>query len=105
MMSMSRMLSNSVTLPEKEQPCCSPTLPVDVMLGQGERKRELPDYVQRVQQSLRAAFSSVHKHLDVAHQCQQQEADKLNTGEGQLQIGDRVWLYETGKTRKLAFLW
>ena len=27
----------------------SPTLPVDVMLGQGERKRELPNYVQRVQ--------------------------------------------------------
>ena len=82
-----------------------PTLPVDVMLGQGEMKRELPDYVQRVQQSLRAAFSSVRKHLDVPHQCQKQEADKLNTGEGQLQAGDGVWLYETGKTRKLAFLW
>ena len=65
------------------------------MLGEGERKQELPDYVQRVQQSLRAAFSSVRKHLDVAHQCQKREADKLNTGEGRLQIGDRVWLYVT----------
>ena len=46
------------------------------------------------------------KHLDVAHQCQKLEADKLNTGEGQLQVGDRVWLYvtamKTGMARKLT---
>lgn len=87
----------------------SPTLPIDVMLGQGEEQKELPSYVQRLQQSLRAAFSSVRKHLDVAHQRQKQEADKLSTGEGQLQVGDRVWLYvpavKTGTTRKLASLW
>ena len=81
----------------------SPTLPIDVMLGQGEEQKELPSYVQRLQQSLRAAFSSVRKHLDVAHQRQKQEADKLSTGEGQLQVGDRVWLYvpavKTGTTR------
>ena len=86
----------------------SPTLPIYVMLGQGEEQKELPSYVQRLQQSLQAAFASVHKHLDVAHQRQKQEADKLSTGEGQLQVGDRVWLYvpavKTGTTRKLAFL-
>ena len=87
----------------------SPTLPIDMMLGQGEEQKELPSYVQRLQQSLRAAFASVRKHLDVAHQRQKQEADKLSTGEGQLQVGDRVWLYvpavKTGTTRKLASLW
>ena len=46
----------------------SPTLPIDVMLGQGEEQKELPSYVQRLQQLLRAAFSSVRKHLDAAHQ-------------------------------------
>ena len=81
------------------------------MLGLGEEQKELPSYVQRLQQSLRAAFSSVRKHLDVPHQRQKQEADKLSIGEGQLQVGDtcRVWLYvpavKTGTTRELASLW
>ena len=58
-------------------------------------------YVQRVQQLLQGAFSSLCKQLDIVHQCQKQEADKLGSRECKMQIEDiedRVWLY--AKLRK-----
>ncbi|KAL5503369.1 hypothetical protein EMCRGX_G010306 [Ephydatia muelleri] len=55
----------------------SPTLPVDVMLGrtQQEQCTQLPQYVRKLQQSVKAAFAEVRQKLVSAHQHQKQFAD------------------------------
>ena len=76
----------------------SPTLPVDVILGctQQEHGTQLPHYVQKLQQSVKAAFAEVRQRLISAHQHQKQFADahsKPRSDETQFQIGNIVWLY------------
>ena len=76
----------------------SPTLPVDVILGrtQQEQCTQLPQYVRKLQQSVKAAFAEIHQKLISAHQHQKQFADahsKSRYEETQFQVGDIVWLY------------
>ncbi len=90
----------------------SPTLPVDVMLGRlssGEEEgRSIPQYVQEVRQSLKAAYSVARQRLTAAHQRQKELSDRTSAG-CELKVGDRVWLYvpavKVGRSRKLASLW
>ena len=47
----------------------SPNLPVDVVLGRTQQDHctQLPHYVRKLQQSVKAAFSEVHQRLVSAH--------------------------------------
>ena len=92
----------------------SPTLPVDVILGRTQQDHctQLPHYVRKLQQSVKAAFSEVRQRLVSAHQHQKKSAEahsKSRSEETQFQIGDIVWLYtpavKSGLSRKLSSFW
>ena len=92
----------------------SPTLPVDVILGRTQQDHctQLPHYVRKLQQSVKAAFSEVRQRLVSAHQHQKKSAEahsKPRSEETQFQIGDIVWLYtpavKSGLSRKLSSFW
>ena len=96
----------------------SPTLPVDIMLGREREEQDpdnMPQCVQRLQQSLRHAFTLVHHHTNLTHtnltHKRQRERQYRGTASpaGDLKIGDRVWLFvpavKTGRTKKFASLW
>ena len=91
----------------------SPTLPVDIMLGREREEQDpdnMPQYVQRLQQSLRHAFTLARHHTNLTHK-RQRERQYRGTASpaGDLKIGDRVWLFvpavKTGRTKKFASLW
>ena len=87
----------------------SPNLPIDVLLGRAQTQgQELPDYVRKMQSSLKSAFSVVRQRLHKAHQRQKQLKDQAIAGDA-FQVGDRVWLFvpaiKKGQTRKFSSLW
>ena len=91
----------------------SPTLPVDIMLGREREEQDpdnMPQYVQRLQQSLRHAFTLARHHTNLTHK-RQRERQYRGTASpaGDLKIGDRVWLFvpavKAGRTKKFASLW
>ena len=90
----------------------SPNLPVDVMLGRGseeEESEEIPQYVQRLQRSLKNAFTLARHHLNLAQKRRQEQHQRKHTDTEDLNVGDRVWLFvpavKAERTRKLASLW
>ena len=91
----------------------SPNLPVDVMLGrvplpgEGEEK-EIPEFVEDVNHSLKGLYDDVRRKLKEVKQKSKSKYDEKVTGRN-LTVGDRVWLYvpavKQGRTRKLPSLW
>jgi transposase InsO family protein len=91
----------------------SPSLPVDVMLGtvplprEGEEK-EIPEFVEEINHSLKGVFDDVRQKLNETHRKNKVRHDKKSAGSN-LTVGDRVWLYvpavKQGRTRKLSSLW
>ena len=90
----------------------SPMLPVDVMLGwdylsQGEG-REVSEYVEDVQKSLRSMFSNVRQRLAEAHRQNKNRYDERAVGKS-FTVGDRVWLYvpvtKQGRSKKFTTFW
>lgn len=88
----------------------SPTLPVDVMLGTTETRKDIPipKFVSDLNRSLAQVYSTVRQSIDVAHQRNKTRYDQHSVYT-HFTIGDQVWLYvpavKTGTTKKLASLW
>ena len=75
--------------------------------GEGEEK-EIPEFVEDVNRSLKGIYDDVRRKLNEAHQRNKFKYDEKVAG-GNLTVGDRVWLYvpamKQGRTRKLSSLW
>ena len=90
----------------------SATLPIDVMLGRiplfSGGGKEIPEYVEHVGLSLRAAYSKVRQNAEKAHKTNKSRYDKKDSGYN-FAVGDLVWLYvpavKPGQTKKFSCLW
>ena len=75
--------------------------------GEGEEK-EIPEFVEDVNCSLKGVYDDVRRKLNEAHQKNKSKYDEKVAG-SDLTVEDRVWLYvpavKQGKTRKLSSLW
>ena len=88
----------------------SPQLPIDLMLSriQTSAIRSYPQFVQAAHQQLKMSQNIVREQLKSQHARQKALHDHHGTAE-ELQVGDRVWLYNPvvprGSTKKFASLW
>ena len=87
----------------------SPVLPVDIMIGASIQQKEstVPDFVNRLNSSLKKVYSCVRENIKVAHHCNKTRYDQ-NTTRTHFSVGDQVWLHvpavKTGRTKKLSCL-
>ena len=90
----------------------SPVLPVDILIGAPVKQKEssytMPEFVSRLNYSLKHVYSCVRESIKAAHQHNKDRYDQHVTCT-HFSIGDQVWLYvpavKTGQTKKLASLW
>ena len=88
----------------------SPSLPIDIILGQvgSAEEMQVPQFVEDLSCNLTNMFKEIRIKLNKAHQRNKTRYDKGVTGSS-LCVGDRVWLYvpaiKQGRTKKLSSLW
>ena len=88
----------------------SPNLPLDLMLGRITDNQVMgyPQFVQKLQQTLKSSFILVQQHLKAAHARRKRLYDQRSQ-DTKFHTGELVWLFvpavKTGRTRKLASLW
>ena len=79
-----------------------------VPLPRGGEEKEIPEFVQEINHSLKGVFDDVRQKLKDAHRKNKERHDEKNAG-SRLAVGDRIWLYvpavKQGRTRKLSSLW
>jgi len=92
---------------------CSPSLPIDIMLGQlpsseGGDGMLISEYVKEVSSSLKDANDRIQHGIEEAHKTNKRRHDNKESGVS-FSIGDLVWLYvpaiKQGRTKKLLNLW
>ena len=90
----------------------SATLPIDVMLNRvplsSEGGKGIPEYVEQVGLSLRAAYSKVRQSIEEAHRTNKSRHDRKESA-CNFAVGDLTWLYvpavKPGQTKKFSCLW
>ena len=74
---------------------------------EGEEK-EIPEFVEEINRSLKGVFDDVQQKLKEAHRKNKARHDDKTAGSN-LAVGDSVWLYvpavKQERTRKLSSLW
>ena len=84
-------------------------LPVDLMYGSNPQEQTTAiEYVQKLKDGLRDAYSQVHELCEAEHKRQKSLYDEKVHGKS-FSVGDLVWLYTPaalrGKCRKLNHPW
>ena len=89
----------------------SPSLPIDIMLGQflsSDEEKEVAEYVKEVALSLKDAYEKVRHNIEEAHKANKRRYDDKESGD-RFSIGDLVWLHvpaiKQGRTKKFSNLW
>ena len=74
----------------------SATLPIDVMLGwiplSSEGGKGIPEFVEQVGLSIRAAYNKVHQNIEEAHRTNKLRHDRKESG-CNFAVWDLIWLY------------
>ena len=75
--------------------CGSPTLPIDIMLGQfpfSDGEKDAAEYVKEVTSSLKSVYDKVRHNIEETHKANKRRHDNKES-DSRFSVGNLVWLY------------